>query len=67
MDNNFVVRGLSWALKEAREKVNIPATWRELKKLGDKYGKRFLIFAVLWEIFEDVVLPIVSWLAGFLN
>jgi len=64
MDRNFVVRGLSWALKEAQEKVNIPATWKQLKKLGGKYGKRFLVFAVIWEIFEDVILPIISWVLG---
>lgn len=55
---------LRWLAGEAWEKINIVATWRELKELGRKHGKRFFIAAVAWEIIEDVVFPILSWRAG---
>lgn len=55
---------LKWALGEAWEKINIFETWRELKELGKKYGVRFFIAALIWEIIEDGVFPLLSWWAG---
>jgi hypothetical protein len=56
--------GLQWMVEEAWEKINIVATWRELKELGRKYGRRFFIAAVVWELIEDVVFPVISVWAG---
>lgn len=55
---------IRWLLKEAWEKINLVATYREIKRLGKKYGKRFFWAAILWEIVEDVVFPYVSWRMG---
>ncbi len=55
---------MSWLLKAAWEKINLANTWRELKALGEKYGRRFFIVAVLWEVIEDVVFPYLSWRMG---
>lgn len=55
---------ISWLLKEAWEKINIVATWRTIKALGKKYGKRFFWAALIWEIIEDVVFPFISWKMG---
>lgn len=59
-----VTKGLRWMAGEAWEKINVVATWRELKELGRKHGKRFFIAAVAWELIEDVLFPILSWQAG---
>ena len=53
----MIRRALSWVAEEAWEKINILGTWAELKRLGQKYGKRFFIAAVIWELIEDVVFP----------
>ena len=53
-----------WLLKAAWEKINIAHTWRELKALGKKHGRRFFIVAVLWEAIEDLVFPFISWRLG---
>lgn len=53
-----------WLATEAWEKINIVATFREILELGRKYGRRFLVMAVVWEIIEDVVFPFLSWKAG---
>ena len=50
----------AWLLEEAREKLDIRGTWRELKALGQKYGRRFFVAAVAWELVEDVVFPAIS-------
>jgi hypothetical protein len=55
---------LRWILKEAWEKVNVRATYREIKALGKKHGKRFFWVAILWECVEDIVFPFLSWRAG---
>ena len=57
-------RAIRWACSEAWEKINILATWRELKALGKKHGMRFFIFALIWELIEDVLFPYLSWRAG---
>jgi len=58
-------KAAQWALGEFLEKINIFETWRELKKLGVKYGRRFFIAAVLYELFEDVCVPILLYHLGF--
>ena len=50
----------SWLAEEAWEKINVVETWQSLKALGKKYGKRFFIAAVLWELVEDVVFPSIA-------
>ena len=57
-------RAWCWAAGEIWEKVNIFETWRELKKLLKSQGPRFFVFAVVWELFEDVVIPIILWNVG---
>jgi len=61
---NTVLKALRWALGEVWEKVNVLGTWRSLRDAGRKYGVRFLIAAVIWELIEDVLFPILSWWAG---
>lgn len=61
---NTILRVLKWLAEEAWEKINVVATYRELKALGKKHGPRFFIFAFIWEVIEDVVFPILSWLFG---
>lgn len=58
------MRILRWALGEAWEKINIPATFREIKALGKKYGARFFWAALIWELIEDVLFPFLSWKFG---
>lgn len=53
-----------WAVEEAREKLDVRETWRELRALGQKHGRRFFVAAVLWELVEDVVFPFISWRLG---
>jgi len=55
---------IKWLLREAWEKINIVATWRHIKALGKKYGKRFFWAALIWECIEDVLLPFISWKLG---
>lgn len=57
-------KAIRWALGEAWEKINVVGTYRELRELGKKHGKRFFVVAVLWELIEDVLFPFLSWLAG---
>ena len=61
---NRVWKALQWAASEAYEKINVAATWREIKGMGAKYGRRFVVAAVLWECVEDIVLPLLSWYLG---
>lgn len=60
----IVINALRWAAGEAWEKINVLATWREIKGLGKKYGRRFVIGAVIWECIEDGLFPYLSWKAG---
>lgn len=53
----FLPNIVRWALGEIREKLDIPGTIRDLKALGLKHGRRFLIFAIAWEIIEDIIFP----------
>lgn len=53
-----------WAAHEAWEKINVVETWRSLKALGRKHGRRFFVVAVLWELIEDVLFPYLAWKAG---
>jgi len=55
---------IRWLIHEAWEKINVVATWRQLKRLGKKYGKRFFWAALIWEIIEDVIFPFISWRMG---
>jgi hypothetical protein len=49
-----------WVAEEAWEKVNVVETWRTLKKLGQKYGRRFFVAALALEFVESVVAPSVA-------
>ncbi len=55
---------IRWILREIWEKINIFATWKTIKDLGKKYGKRFFWAALIWEIIEDVVFPFIAWKLG---
>jgi len=59
-----ITKAIRWAAGEVWEKVNVVGTWRTLKAAGQKYGRRFLVAAVIWEIIEDVVFPVLSWWFG---
>ena len=59
------MRILRWLAEEAWEKINVVETWRELKALGQRYGRRFFIAAFLWELVEDVLFPILAYKAGY--
>lgn len=61
---NKILTVLRWLKQEAWEKINVAATWRELKTLGQKYGRRFFIAAFLWECIEDILFPILALRAG---
>lgn len=56
--------GLLWALGEIWEKINVVATWREIKGLVKKHGMRFAIAAGIWELIEDVLFPVLSYYGG---
>lgn len=60
----MIREALRWLAAEAWEKINVVETWRSMRALGRKYGPRFLVAAVLWEVFEDVVCPYLAWKAG---
>lgn len=60
----MISRMLRWVWAEAQEKLNVLATLREIRALGKRYGRRFLVMAVLWEFIEDVVFPFIAWKAG---
>lgn len=64
MNGHPIIRTLrkipAWLMEEACEKLDLRGTWEELKELGKKYGKRFFIAAVIWELIEDVVFPAIS-------
>lgn len=57
-------RAVRWVATEAWEKINVVESWRSLKALGRKHGKRFFVAAVIWELIEDGLFPLLSWLAG---
>lgn len=59
-----IAQAIRWVFGEIWEKINIPATWRELKALGKKHGTRFFIAAIIWELIEDLVFPLLSWHFG---
>ena len=59
-----VLNVLKWVLKEIWKKLNLPAIYRELRKLGEKHGRRFFWAALIWEIIEDGVFPLISWKLG---
>ena len=56
---------IRWVALKAKERVNVTATWRELKELRRKYGRRFFFMAVIWELIEDVLFPFLSYKAGY--
>lgn len=53
-----------WLLHKVWEKVNVAATYREIKALGKKYGRRFFWAAIIWELIEDIVFPFIAWRCG---
>jgi len=55
---------LAWMVKEAWEKINLRAKWREIVDTGKEWGLRFVIVAVVWEIIEDGLFPLLSWWLG---
>lgn len=56
----------AWLLAEAREKLDLRGTWAELQGLRQKYGRRFFVAAVAWEILEDGVFPaIAAWYGAY--
>lgn len=59
-----MIRILRWVLGEIWEKINIPATFREIKALGKKHGARFFWMALIWELIEDGLFPLLSWKFG---
>ncbi len=61
---NNLIKVFRWVAGEVWEKINLPGAYRELKKLGAKYGRRFFWAAVVWEIIEDLIFPLLSWWFG---
>lgn len=61
---HYLQKIFQWLAAEAREKLDLAATWREIRSLGHKYGRRFVVAAILWELVEDVLFPYLSWRAG---
>jgi hypothetical protein len=59
-----IVRALRWLVGEAWEKINVFETWKTLLQIGKKHGRRFFVFAVIWELIEDVLFPFISWKCG---
>jgi len=59
-----ILTALKWVLNEVWEKINLPAVYRELVKLGKKHGRRFFWAALIWELIEDGVFPLLSWWFG---
>lgn len=57
-------KAIRWALGEVWEKINVVAAYRELVKLGKKHGRRFFWAALVWELIEDGLFPLLSWWAG---
>ena len=55
---------IRWALHEAWEKINFAGTYREVKALGQKHGRRFFWVALIWEMIEDIVFPFIAWMCG---
>jgi len=49
---------LKWILRKLWEKINLANTYRDIKTLGKKYGKRFFWIAILWECVEDIIFPL---------
>lgn len=64
MTTTLLVKIIRWVLGEVWEKINLPAVYRELKALGKKHGKRFFWAALIWELIEDGVFPLLSWFFG---
>lgn len=59
-----LLTAIKWVLNEAWEKINLPAAYQELVKLGKKHGRRFFWAALVWELIEDGLFPLLSWWAG---
>lgn len=49
---------LRWLISEVRDKLDLPAALRRLRTLGQRYGRRFFIAAIIWEAIEDGLLPL---------
>ena len=61
---SWLLKAFRWLIGEVWEKINLPAVYRSLKELGKKYGRRFFWAAIIWEIIEDVLFPLLSWWFG---
>lgn len=59
-----MIRLLKWMAHEAWEKINVVNTWREIKELGRKHGKRMFWVALIWECIEDGLFPLLAWWFG---
>jgi hypothetical protein len=59
-----IFAALRWLAAEAWEKINIVGTVRAINGLRKKYGVRFMVAAVIWELVEDVLFPYLSYRAG---
>ena len=55
---------LHWLIGVLKDKLNVLATFREILKLGKRFGLRFVIAAIVWESIEDVLLPMIAWHFG---
>lgn len=64
MTTTLLIKTIRWVIGEVWEKVNFPAVYRELKRLGKKHGRRFFWAALIWELIEDGVFPLLSWWFG---
>ena len=62
--HDLFLSALRWLMHEAWEKIDLVSKWKEIRDLGRRYGPRFILAAVLWEIVEDVVFPLLSWHLG---
>jgi hypothetical protein len=52
-------------LHTVREKLNVVATAKEMWQLAMKKGWRMAAIAIVWEIFEQIVLPGISIAIGY--
>lgn len=53
-------KAILWLVGEARERFDVRGTIRELRELGRRYGRRFLVAAAVWEFIESIVLPAIA-------
>jgi hypothetical protein len=59
-----ILTALRWVVSQVWDKINFVAVYRELKELGKKHGRRFFWAALIWELIEDGLFPLISWIMG---